>query len=268
MTTPGDEPALLAAAVAGDGDALDALIARYQDRVYRFGRRLCGDPEAARDVTQETLATMAARLASFRGEASLSSWLFAIARSHCHKQRRPRAGAPPPGGTVVFDEALDLVDPSSDPAAATADRELGHALEVALAGLEDSHREVVLLRDVEGLSAAEVAAALGLSVMAVKSRLHRARVALRDALAAVLEPPASAADGCPDIAHLWSRRTEGEVAALDCAAMERHLEACPRCRGTCAALRRTLALCQAAPAPVPPEVQAAVRAAVRSLAGR
>jgi hypothetical protein len=103
VTTPTDEPALIAAAVAGGGDALDALIARYQDRVYRFGRRLCGDPEAARDVTQETLATMAGQLASFRGDASLSSWLFAIARSHCHKQRRRRAGAPPPGGTVDLD---------------------------------------------------------------------------------------------------------------------------------------------------------------------
>lgn len=268
MTTPTDEPALIAAAVAGGGDALDALIARYQDRVYRFGRRLCGDPEAARDVTQETLATMAGQLASFRGDASLSSWLFAIARSHCHKQRRRRAGAPPPGGTVDLDDALDLVDPGRDPAATAAGRELSRALEKALAGLEDNQREVVLLRDVEGLSAAEVAATLGLSVMAVKSRLHRGRVALRDALAAVLEPPAPAADGCPDIAELWSRRAEGEVAALDCAAMERHLEACPRCRGTCAALRQTLALCQATPAPVPPDVQAAVRAAVRALASR
>lgn len=255
-----DEAALIAAAQAGDGAALAALVASYQDRVYRFARRLCGDGDDARDVTQDTLATLAREVASFRGEARLSSWLFAIARSHCRRQRRPRADAP---SAPLVDDAHPASAP--DPEAATADAELARALEAALAGLADDQREVVLLRDVEGLTAPETAAALGLTVEAVKSRLHRARAALRDALAARLEPPAPAAPGCPDIATLWSRRVEDEVAPVDCAAMERHLEACPRCRGACAALRQTLALCQTAPAPVPVEVQDAIRASLRAL---
>src|SRR4029079_14592270 len=110
-------------------------------------------------------------------------------------------------------EALTTkADPAPGPEQRAGDQELAFALGKALDALPDTHREVVLLRDVEGLSAPETAAVLGVSVDAVKSRLHRARESLRDALRPLLEPArAAAAGGCPDVVTLWSRKLEGEL---------------------------------------------------------
>ena len=106
---------------------------------------------------------------------------------------------------------------------------------------------------------------LDLSVAAVKSRLHRARVRVREALApdpADAPPPN---EGCPDVLSLYSRHLEGEISQELCAQMERHLAGCPRCRGQCDALKQTLSLCRSAPAlPVPEATQRAVRSALRA----
>jgi RNA polymerase sigma-70 factor, ECF subfamily len=131
------------------------------------------------------------------------------------------------------------------------------------------YREVLVLRDVEGLSAAEVAEVLGVSVQAVKSRLHRARISVRAHVAPLLGIAPEGGDAppgtCPDVLELFSRHLEDEISADACAEMERHLEACGRCRGTCESLKRTLALCRTSPsAPVPPGVQESVRRAVRN----
>ena len=122
------------------------------------------------------------------------------------------------------------------------------------------------LRDVEGLSAPEVAEILGLTVEAVKSRLHRARVAVRAKVAPVLgigmEAPAP---NCPDVVSMLSRKLEGEISADLCAEMEQHLEGCPRCTAACDSLRKTLALCKASPVPkVPAPVQQSVRKAIET----
>jgi RNA polymerase sigma-70 factor (ECF subfamily) len=135
------------------------------------------------------------------------------------------------------------------------------------------YREVLLLRDVEGLSAAEVAEVLGVSVQAVKSRLHRARLSVRARVAPLLgiAPEAGTAPPgtCPDVLELVSRYLEGEISADVCAEMERHLAACGRCRATCESLKRTLALCRTSPpAPVPSAVQDSVRVAVRNFLAR
>ena len=100
--------------------------------------------------------------------------------------------------------------------------------------------------------------------------VHRARSAVRAALAPLLEDPAAtpAAGGCPDLVETFSRHLEGEIGPEMCAAMERHLEGCPRCRGQCDALRRSLSVCRSLPAaPVPPAVQRDVRRAVRDYLG-
>ena len=106
-----------------------------------------------------------------------------------------------------------------------------------------------MLRDVEGLTAPEVAAALGIRVDAVKSRLHRARSAVREQLAPLLEPrlvdAPSVASECPDIARMYSRKLEGEVGPELCAELEQHVSVCERCSAACDTLRRTLSLCQA-----------------------
>jgi RNA polymerase sigma-70 factor (ECF subfamily) len=128
---------------------------------------------------------------------------------------------------------------------------------------------VLLLRDVEGLTAPEVAEVLGISAQAVKSRLHRARLSVRAHVAPLLGIPsvAPAAPGtCPDVLTLFSQHLEDEISASACAEMERHLEACPRCRGACDSLKRTLALCRTTgpSAEVPAYVRAAVKVALKN----
>lgn len=151
-----------------------------------------------------------------------------------------------------------------------AGKQVGQALDHAIAALEPAHREVLVLRDVEGLSAPEVAEVLGVSVQAVKSRLHRARLALRAKVAPLLgmptdsQPPAAA---CPDVLTVLSRHLEGEISKLDCAEMEQHVEQCVRCRAACDSLRQTLALCRTAghAASVPAPIQASLKRALRDV---
>jgi RNA polymerase sigma-70 factor (ECF subfamily) len=264
MPEPADEN-LLRSAREGDAAALEQLLLRHQPRVYRFGMRLCRNPEDARDVLQETLLAMARTFKDFRGASSVSTWLYTIARSFCIMKRRRSAFAPEREESLealpkAERDRLRAVAPSPEQAA--ADRELHAALEAAIASLEPIHREALVLRDVEGLTAPEAAEVLGISSEAVKSRLHRARVAVRDALGPLLGAPREApAASCPDVLTLLSRRLEDEISADGCARLEEHIESCGRCRGACESLKRTLALCRAVPAP---EVPAAVRESVRS----
>jgi RNA polymerase sigma-70 factor (ECF subfamily) len=262
---------LLEQARGGDGDALERLLERHQAQVYRFGLKMCRDPDDAKDVLQETLLAMARGVRDFRGASSISTWLYTIARSFCIKKRRTSKFAPDEERSLDSDvpaEAERLVDPAPAPDEALAGKQVEQALEQAIGALDPMYREVLLLRDVEGLTAPEVAEVLGLSTQAVKSRLHRARLAVRAHVAPLLgvpTPPAAAPGDCPDVLTLFSQHLEGEISADLCADLEQHLERCERCRGACDSLRRTLALCHgAAPAVAVPEaVQASVRRALR-----
>ena len=271
MTIKTDE-ALLEAARAGDRRALEELLERHQAQVYRFGIRMCGHPEDARDVLQETLLAMARGLKDFRGASSLSSWLYTIARSFCIKRRRRSKFAPAPERSLETDAAAavaGLADPGKGPEEALMGKRIEQALAAAIAGLAPSYREVLVLRDIEGLTAPEVAEVIGISVSAVKSRLHRARTAIRDQMAPVLGMDAGdeREEACPDVLSLFSQHLEGDISADVCAAMERHIEGCARCRGACESLERTLALCRTADTglEVPAAVQAAVKAALRQV---
>jgi RNA polymerase sigma-70 factor (ECF subfamily) len=264
---------LVAAARGGDRAALEALLARHQPRVYRFGLKMCRDPEAAKDILQETLLAAARNMKEFRGASSVSTWLYTIARSFCIKQRRRSKFAPVEEESL--DASLDATEvphPGRGAEESLAGRQLERALEEAIASLEPMYREVLVLRDVEGLTAPEVAEVMGLTVEAVKSRLHRARLAVREQVAPHFRPEDErpAGDGpCPDVLDLFSRHLEGEISGDVCARMEDHLSRCPRCRSRCDSLRATLVLCKNSPAPaVPQPVQASVRAALkRVLAG-
>ncbi len=266
---------LVEAARTGDRAALERLLERHERQVYRFGLKMCRDPEAAKDVLQETLIAAARTVKDFRGASSPSTWLYAIARSFCIKQRRRSRFAP------EQEESLDVLetgrevhaiaDPSRPPDEALSGKQVEGALERAIAELEPMYREVLLLRDVEGLSAAEVAEAVGASVEAVKSRLHRARVAVREKVAPLLsaEPAAPIAEACPEVVTLFSRHLEGEISAPVCEEMERHLAACPRCTERCASLQETLATCARTPLPdVPAPVQGEVKRALRQFLER
>jgi RNA polymerase sigma-70 factor (ECF subfamily) len=262
---------LLADARQGDRQALEALLERHQPQVYRFGLKMCRDPEDAKDVVQDTLLAMARGVRDFRGASSISTWLYTIARSFCIKKRRRSKFAPAQQRSLESEAAVEAgrLAGGEDPAETLAGKEVEQALEQAITALEPMYREVLLLRDVEGLTAPEVAEIVGTSVQAVKSRLHRARLSVRERVAPLLGVAAAepASSACPDVLLAFSRHLEDEISAAQCAEMERHLEGCPRCRGTCDSLKRTLALCRTAgpSVPVPPAVQASVRTAVRNL---
>jgi RNA polymerase sigma-70 factor (ECF subfamily) len=269
----GDDQALLARARGGDDRALEELLRRYQPRVYRFGMKMCHDADAAQDVVQETMMAAVRTLSRFRGEASVSTWLYTIARSFCIKKRRRRKFAPARELSLDTDrpaEAVEVPDTAPSPDRLLERHETREALDKALASLSAPHREVLVLRDVEGLSAAEVSAVTGLSVEAVKSRLHRARAAVRRELAPALGLPVSPpAAGCPEIVSLFSRHLEGDIDGAVCAEMERHIASCDACRSACESLRGTLGLCRAVPEPeVPARLQETIRRGIRELLAR
>jgi RNA polymerase sigma-70 factor (ECF subfamily) len=234
--------------------------------------KMCGDSEDAEDVLQETLLAMARGVRDFRGASSISTWLYTIARSFCIKKHRKSKFAPAETSSLDTDVAPQvarIADPAEGPEDALAGKQIEHALGQALSALEPMYREVLVLRDIEGLTAPEVAEVLGVTVQAVKSRLHRARLSVRAQLAPLLGVPpeatVAAPGNCPDVLTLFSQHLEDEISPEVCGEMERHLAGCSRCRGTCESLKRMLALCHAAgpAAPVPPSVQASVKVALR-----
>ena len=199
--------------------------------------------------------------------SSISTWLYTIARRFCLKKRRKRKFVPDDQRSLETDAAAEtgaLPDPAQAPDDALAGKRVEIALANAIESLEPIYREVLLLRDVEGLTAPETAEVLGVGVQAVKSRLHRARLALRAELAPALGMPDVAAPStCPDVLGMFSRHLEDEISADVCAEMERHIAGCARCRRACDSLKRTLALCKSTRTPhVPAAVQKSVRVAL------
>jgi RNA polymerase sigma-70 factor (ECF subfamily) len=253
--------ALIERAKGGDAAALEQLLTSVAPAVHRHGLRMCKSADDADDVLQDTLLAIASHLGDFEGRSSFSSWVFALARSACVRRRRGLKNRP-----AISDEAVpEPSDEAPTPEQSAADSELSRALGRALDGLPDDYREVILLRDMEGLTAPETAESLGVSVDAVKSRLHRAREALRDALRPMLEPGAAApAPACPEMALLWSRKLEGDLSQHDCSEMQKHFAVCPACSAACHALKRALLACRtSAGSTVPSRVQAHVKAAMR-----
>jgi RNA polymerase sigma-70 factor (ECF subfamily) len=269
VTQP-DDRGLLEAAQAGDDAALEALLSRYQPQILRFSLKMCRVREDAEDVLQETLLSVARSLRGFRGASSVTTWLYTIARSFCIKKRRKRKGEPEVELSLEGQAptVLEVPDHAPGPDTLAERREIGAALEDAIGTLGPGYREVLVLRDVEGLTAPEVAEVTGLTVEAVKSRLHRARAAVRQRLAPLLQPapPPAGGPACPDIVDLFSRHLEDEISADVCARMEQHLAGCPGCQAACESLKQTLRLCRTAQPPVVPEtLQRSIRAGIRSL---
>ena len=210
---------LLAEARGGSVRALEDLLERHQAQIYRFGLKMCRHPEDARDVLQDTLLAMSRGVRDFRGASSLSTWLYSIARSYCLKKRRRSQFAPAEERSLDTDvaaEARRLADPGAAPDEAVAGKQVEEVMDAAISALEPRYREVLLLRDVEGLTAPEVAEVLGVSVQAVKSRLHRARLAVRQRVAPLLgvklDLPVAGPGPCPDVLALFSQHLEDESA--------------------------------------------------------
>jgi RNA polymerase sigma-70 factor (ECF subfamily) len=259
---------LLAAARGGDRAALERLLDRHQARVFRFGMKMCRGEEDAKDVLQDTLLAAARSIRDFRGASSISTWLYTIARSFCIKRRRTGKFEPEQVESldVESSEVRELPAAGRDPEEEAAGLQVQRALQNAIAALDPMYREVLVLRDAEGLPASEVAEVLGLSVEAVKSRLHRARVAVRARIAPLLGTPApepAPEPGCPDVVELLSKHLEGEIDGTVCAQMEEHLARCGGCRTRCDSLRATLTLCSRSGDDLPPSVERSVREALR-----
>src|SRR6187549_2635526 len=162
-SVPDDDLQLLERARAGQQDALEQLLERHQSQVYRFGMKMCRDPEDAKDVLQETLLSVARNVRDFRGGSSISTWLYTIARSFCIKKRRKSKFAPEDERsleTAAPADAGKLAARTATPDEALASKQVERALEQAIAELEPMYREVLLLRDAEGLTAAEAAEVL------------------------------------------------------------------------------------------------------------
>ncbi len=180
----------------GEASAVDALVDRYGGWIHRVAVRSLGDPRDAEEVTQDVLLTVARKIGTFKEEAAFSSWIYRITVNAAYQRlrsTRSRGEVSLEPFLPVFDEegrhATPVVDWSSHLDDAAAARETREAIERAVSRLPEDYRIVFVLRDVEGLSNEEVAAALDLSVGAVKSRLHRARLFLRQQLARVFSPP-------------------------------------------------------------------------------
>lgn len=185
---PSDEE-LLAAVNARHPGAFDAFVQRYGRRLFAFGLRMCGHREDAEDVFQETLLKAYQGLSRVKDPGAVRTWLFRVASNQCLMSRRkaaPEREIPlEPFKPEGFEEGemAEIPDWSRLPDDDAVQAELRQALEEAIRELPPEYRIVLLLRDVEGLSTREAAEALELGEGAVKMRLHRARLALRERLA-------------------------------------------------------------------------------------
>ncbi len=188
-----DERALIEASRGGDAGALDELVRAHQSRVYSFAMRMCRNVEDAKDILQETFLGMLRSIREFRGESKFTTWLYRIASNACLKKRRRGVFQPEPEQELSLDELMprsgpdgrkpEIADWSQDAERALLRGELTSQMEAAIDRLPRDYKIVLVLRDVEGFSAEETAEMLKLSVPAVKSRLHRARVFVRRELA-------------------------------------------------------------------------------------
>lgn len=172
------EDRLGALARAGDHGAFGAIMQRCNARLYRTARGILGDEAEAEDVLQEAYVRAFAALPAFRGQASLMTWLTAIVVNEARgrlRRRRPQVEL-----RLVEDTPAAIAPPS--PEAAAAHAEARRLLERAIDGLPADFRAVFVLREVEGCSVAETAAALDASPVTVRTRLHRAKALLKKAL--------------------------------------------------------------------------------------
>ncbi len=186
-----DDDELTRRAAEGDPAVFADLIRCYSDRLLAAARARCGDPQDAQDVLQDTYVNAMRYLPDFRGDATVRGWLYRLAMSACTKKRRGRKNDPRLHVPLAVPSADEDAPRGADlPAAERDDPEHQAAVGQTLSQLGglllemgDLDRAVLLLVDGEGRRPAEVGPMLGLSVPAVKSRLHRARKSLREAAA-------------------------------------------------------------------------------------
>lgn len=167
---------------AGDRSALDRITRCYGEHLLAVGRRVCGDPESARDAVQDALLSAGERLGDFRGDGSVEGWLVTMVANACRTRRRGRKNQAAWNAELDAEREQSPVEPPDDGA---AHAELSHALRAALLELSPTDRALVLLTQVDGWNGPEVGRALELSPEAVRARLSRVRRRLRERLGAL-----------------------------------------------------------------------------------
>jgi len=179
---------------AGDFQAFEALVNRYESKVYRLAMRMLRHQQDAEDALQESFLQVYRGLKSFEGRSNFSTWLFRLATNVCLMKIRHRGTEPT--GMVPLEDFLPQHEEGNQPSLQEwpekpeeilLTKESREKMMEALDQLPADYRAVFILRDIEGFSNAEAGEALGISVAAVKSRLHRARIALRGMLAEYFE---------------------------------------------------------------------------------
>ena len=178
--------------MAGDPDAFERFVDLYNAKVFRYSFTMCGHREDAEEVAQETLMKVFESFDQLRDPERLKPWVFRIAKNACLMKRRRSVFAPK--AELSLDELkprksgdsegnrIEIADWSALPEDLALDGELKRALNRAVEQLPDIYKAVFLLRDIEELSTEDAAGVLGVSEDVVKTRLHRARLALRKSL--------------------------------------------------------------------------------------
>ncbi|MFI1422342.1 RNA polymerase sigma factor [Streptomyces sp. NPDC020731] len=176
-SSPWPDERLVKAAQDGSITSLTAVIMESQPHVRRFALSLCATPQDAEDAAQEALIILYRKIGTLRASGALASWMFRIVRNECLRQLRLLTSA----SATVTEEAGGEPAPSAE--TSVLRRLDAERVAVAVGGLPRDQRQVLIMRDVQGYPGRLVAQSLGLSNAAMKSRLHRARAALRQALA-------------------------------------------------------------------------------------
>jgi len=192
------DDALVARAKHKDFEAFEALIERYQDKVYRLAFRFTRNETEAKEIVQETLLSVWRKLDGFKGDSQFSSWLYRVTANAALMRLRTQRRHPEVSTEELDPGFLDrgpaygqITSPGDNWARRPDDElqseELRTQLQKAIDNLPDIYRTVFLIRDVDGFSTEETAEALNISVPTVKTRLHRARIALREAIGTYFE---------------------------------------------------------------------------------
>ena len=190
------DAALVEALRREEPEAVDHLVERYGDRVYRLARRITGSNEDAEETAQDALWTAARKIGTFKGESAFGSWLYRITANAAYMKLRTRKTK---AREIALDDVLPAIDedgrhfePMDDWSARVDDHalnsELHDVLDSAINALPPDYRTALVMHDIEGLSNPDIAETLGVSVPAVKSRIHRSRLFLRQRLGEYLKP--------------------------------------------------------------------------------
>jgi RNA polymerase sigma-70 factor, ECF subfamily len=191
---------LVAALRAEEPDAAERLVERFGDRVYRLAMRITGSREDAEEAAQDALWTVARKIGMFKGESAFGSWIYRITANAAYQKLRTRRQK---SAEIAIDDVMPSLDddgrhfePMDDWSSRVDENalqgELRRVLQEAIDGLPAEYRTALVMHDVEGLSNPDIAETLGISLPAVKSRVHRSRLFVRKKLSDYLNEGAGA----------------------------------------------------------------------------